>query len=117
MGQPTYHITVVEWGRKDSLVPSLFTVRVGKDLRLVHFRGDAYWQWAGSCMRNRDKNACWTQALHDSLVGFHSCVLHTGDTLVVLPHHPDYDAVRQLVEDVDNGLAVPTNPTSPETQS
>jgi len=111
MRQPTYHITAVEWGRKDSLVPSLFTVRVGSDPRLVHFGGDAYHQWTGGdCLRNRGKNACWTQALHDCLEGWHSCVLHTGDTLTVLPRHPDYNRVRQLVEDVDAGRTVPTNP-------
>ncbi len=115
MSNPTLHITVDEWGRKDSLVVSQFSVQVGSDPRLVLFRGDAYHQWQGSCSRNRGKNVCWTQALHDSLVGWHSCVLHTGDTLVVLPHHPDYDAVRQLVDDVDSGRTLPTNLTSPDT--
>lgn len=114
MGTPTYHIHADSWGRKDSFAPSQFTVRVGKDKRLAIFRGDAYWQWDGSCMRNHGKNCSWTQALHDSLVGWHSCVLHTGDTLVVLPHHPDYDRVRQLVDDVDRGLTIPTNPTNPD---
>lgn len=112
---PVFRITVDSWGRKDDVAVSQFSVRVGKDERLVVFRGDSYWQWLGSCMRNRGKNACWTQALHDSLVGWHSCVLHTGDTLSILPHHPDYEAVRQLVDDVDNGCTLPTNPTSPET--
>lgn len=115
MSQPTFHITANFWGSKGSLAPSQFSVRVGKDPRLILFLGDAYWQWGGSCMRNRGKNCSWTQALHDSLVGWHSCVLHTGDTLTVLPRHPDYEAVRQLIEDVDNGRKLPTNPTSPDT--
>ena len=110
MTNPTYHITVDEWGRKDSLVASQFSVRVGKDHRRVYFRGDAYWQWDDTCLRNHGKNCSWTQALHDCLEGWHSCVLHTGDTLTILPKHPDYNRVRQLVEDVDNGLAVPTDP-------
>ena len=110
MTNPTYDITVDEWGRKDSLVASQFTVRVGKDHRCVYFRGDAYWQWDDTCLRNHGKNCSWTQALHDCLEGWHSCVLHTGDTLTILPKHPDYNRVRQLVEDVDNGLAVPTDP-------
>ena len=108
MSKPTFHITVVSWGYHNCI--SEFTVRVGKDPRLVRFGGDGYWQWDASCLRNRGKNCCWTQALHDSLVGWHSCVLHTGDTLTVLPKHPDYEAVRQLVDDVDNGRSLPTNP-------
>ncbi len=110
MTNPTFQITANEWGHTDRLTPSHFTVRVGKDERLVHFGGDAYWQWGDTCMRNRGKNCCWTQALHDCLEGWHSCVLHTGDTLTVLPRHPDYERVRQLVEDVDAGRILPTNP-------
>lgn len=109
MSNPTFSITVDFWGRRDSLAPSRFSVRVGSDPRLALFRGDAYWQWGDTCMRNRDKNCCWTQALHDCLEGWHACVLHTGDTLTVLPRHPDYERVRQLVEDVDSGRKVPTN--------
>lgn len=110
MTRPTFHITADFWGRKDSVAPSQFTVRVGKDPRLVYFGGDSYWQWEASCMRNRGANCSWTQALHDCLEGWHSCVLHTGDTLVILPHHPDYERVRQLIEDVDSGRSIPTNP-------
>ncbi len=106
MSQPTFHISVVSWGYDNCI--SEFTVRVGKDPRLAYFRGDAYWQWAESCLRNYDKSCSWTQALHDSLVGWHTCVLHVGDTLVVLPKHPDYERVRQLVEDVDSGRSLPT---------
>lgn len=114
MSNPTFHITVDFWGRTDSLALSQFSVRVGKDQRLILFRGDAYWQWGGTCMRNRDKNCCWTQVLHDSLEGWHACVLHTGDTVTILPRHPDYERVRQLVEDVDCGRKLPTIPTDPD---
>ena len=115
MTNPTYHITADSWGRKDSVAPSQFSVRVGSDQRRVIFRGDSYWQWSDTCLRNRGANCCWTQALHDALVGWHSCVLHTGDTLVVLPHHPDYDRVRQLVDDVDSGRTTPSNnPLAPD---
>jgi hypothetical protein len=107
MSQPTFHITADDWGYENCI--SEFTVRVGKDPRLVRFGGDGYWQWGESCLRNYDKNCSWTQALHDSLMGWHSCVLHTGDTLTILPHHPDYERVRQLVDDVDNGRSLPTD--------
>ena len=107
MSQPTYHITVEDWGYDDCI--SAFTVRVGKDPRVVKFEGDAYWQWDESSLRNYEKNCSWTQALHDSLMGWHTCVLHTGESVTVLPKHPDYERVRQLVEDVDMGRHLPTN--------
>lgn len=107
MSQPTFNITVVSWGYANSI--SIMTVRVGKDPRLAVFRGDAYWQWDATCLRNYEKNCSWTQALHDALEGWHACILHTGDMAVILPKHPDYERVRQLVEDVDNGCKVPTS--------
>lgn len=106
MSAPTFRITVVDWGYDNSI--SKFTVRVGKDPRLVHFGGDGYSQWAETCLRNYEKNCSWTQALHDSLMGWHACVLHTDQHIDVLPWHPDYERVRQLVEDVDCGRSLPT---------
>lgn len=100
-------IRAIDWG--DSGDPfSEFHVWVGKDPRRVIFRGDAYYQWDESPLRNNDKNACWTQALHDAMEGWHSCILHTGDDTVILPKHPDFDRIVQLISDVDAGRAVPS---------
>lgn len=110
MDNRVFHVTADNWGNSGDCF-SQFTVRVGNDPRRVVFRGDAFWQWGDSCLRNHGKNACFTQALHDALVGWHACVLHTGDTLTVLPHHPDHARVAALVDDVDNGLTVPTDPS------
>ena len=112
MTAPTLRITAEDWG--DSNCISRFTVRVGKDTRLVIFGGDGYRQWGNSCLRNYGKSCCWTQALHDSLEGWHSCVLHAGSSVDILPQHPDYEKVRQLVEDVDCGRHLPTDPTPAE---
>lgn len=106
MSAPTLHITATSWGSGSDPF-SLLTVRVGKDPRLVIFLGDAYWQWSATALRNRDAGCSWAQALHDALEGWHSTVLHQGETVAILPRHPDYERVRSLVEDVDEGRALP----------
>jgi hypothetical protein len=79
----------------------------------VVFSGDGYWQWGlGISARNnaeyRAKKPwirahgtciCWAEWLHDGgLEGWHTCVLHAGGTLAILPHHPDYEHVHRLME-------------------
>ena len=110
MDNRVFHITADNWGSGSDPF-SQFTVQVGNDPRRAVFNGDAYWQWFdASCLRNHGRNCSWTQALHDALVGWHACVLHTGDTLTVLPSHPDHARVAQLVDDVDAGRTLPSNP-------
>lgn len=49
----------------------------------------------------------WTECpshaamLHDTLEGWHACVLHAGSDLVLLPKHPDYARVKAFVEMMD----------------
>ena len=101
-----FRITAVEWG--NGRWPfSRLEVQVDRDERRVVFEGDAFWQWVATPFRNHDQNCSWAQALHDALEGWHSTVLHEDETLTVLPHHPDWERVRALVEDVDAGRSLP----------
>lgn len=57
----------------------------------VEFRGDAYNQWT-----HWENLKSAAQRLHDSLEGWHACVLHAGDKVAILPCHPDYEVVRRF---------------------
>lgn len=37
--------------------------------------------------------------LHNTLEGWHACVLHAGASLDLLPRHPDYPQVAAMLED------------------
>ena len=78
----------------------------------IEFRGDGIWQWGlgvPECstedyrarrpwIRSHGTRICWAEWLHDGgLEGWHTCVMHAGDRLAILPHHPDYEFVRRLV--------------------
>ena len=91
----TYRIQVVSWGNSGDCLSELRLFR-GKDQRYVSFRGDAYWQWGDTPLRNNGSGLCWSQWLHDSLMGMHSTVLHQDQVLAVLPFHADYAAVENL---------------------
>lgn len=58
----------------------------------VEFRGRPYTQWDGVTV-------CDFQRVHDALEGWHACVLHTNQILTLLPSHPDYAAVEQLMKE------------------
>jgi hypothetical protein len=94
--QPIYRIEVTRW----EYTFMTLTVHIQGSHRM-EFRGDAYWQWNLSSypdhIRNHGKAICWAQLLHDSLEGWHSCVLHAGDIVTILPRHPDYEAVTRLI--------------------
>ena len=72
-------------------VSTVFRVWVNKDRRCVEFRGPNYQSWTGD-------HSNWAERLHNSLEGWHSCVLHTDDVLTVLPTHPDHEAISELWE-------------------
>ena len=56
----------------------------------LEVRGQPYSQWGA-------RPACPVQAIHDAMAGWHACILHAGDEAVILPRHPDYQAVFKLV--------------------
>jgi len=57
----------------------------------VEFRGNSYHLWAS----NEDTPF---SRVHDAMEGMHSTVLHTDDVLALLPRHPDYEVVREMLE-------------------
>lgn len=68
---------------------TVFRVWVNKGVRYVEFRGPSYQSWKGD-------QSSPAECLHDSLEGWHACVLHTESMLTVMPGHPDYNAVANL---------------------
>lgn len=98
----TFRIEVVFWGSRDHPFSCLRLFR-GGDPHPVEFRGDAYWQWGAVPERNRGKGFCWSQALHDALEGWHSCVLHAGESVTILESHPDFHRVQELWERSQKG--------------
>jgi len=72
--------------------------RRGHEKAWVEFHGDGYHQWTDDDGLQSD-----AQLLHDALEGWHSCVLHTGDTLALLERHPDYVAVDRMLTQADEG--------------
>lgn len=57
----------------------------------VEFRGPKYSKWhAGSHSR--------MQEIHDAMEGWHTTVLHQNEVLMLHPKHPDYAAVKRLVD-------------------
>ena len=76
---------------------TVITVRKNKQASWVEFRADGIHQWtAGPLFEALIGRA---QRLHDRLMGLHACILYTGDTFAVLPHHDDYEAVKGAFED------------------
>ena len=73
------------------------TIRKNKQPSWVEFRTDGIQQWTAGPLMDHLKSR--TQKLHDSLMGLHACILYTGDTFAVLPHHDDYEAVKAFFED------------------
>lgn len=61
------------------------------DRRWVEFRGRPYSQWGSG-----DTDPF--QQAHDALEGWHATVLHTDEILALLPKHPDYSAIRKMVD-------------------
>lgn len=57
----------------------------------VEFRGRPYTDWDSEFTDD------WFQRSHDVLEGWHSCVLHTDQTLAILPTHPDYVGLVSLM--------------------
>ena len=90
--QPIFTISVTRW---EQCFMTL-TVRVQGAGR-IEFRGDAFWQWDGNPVRSHGSRVCWAELLHDTLEGWHACVLHTDSEVAILPHHPDYEPVAQLI--------------------
>lgn len=63
----------------------------------VEFRGPAYCVWDY-------ENPSPAQKVHDALEGWHACVLHAGDVLTLLPEHPDYSRVLDLLNLTETNL-------------
>lgn len=77
----------------------------------ILFCGDGVWQWGLGVpsmseheyrrrrpwLRSHGTRICWAEWLHDGMEGWHTCVLYTGDTVAILPHHSDYPFVSRLV--------------------
>ena len=83
-------IWLAHWPALDDPAPFTIAARVGGG-PVVEFRGPPYEMggWYGS----------EAQKLHDALAGFHSCILHAdGGPFVVHDAHPDYPAVRALLD-------------------
>ena len=57
----------------------------------VEARGRPFSQW------DESEDTAFSR-LHDGMLGAHTSVLHTGDVLVVLPKHPDWEFVAQFLE-------------------
>lgn len=105
--KPVFRLTLTECTEHHTTI----TVHVQGIKALIHFRGDALWQWSlgmPPCtsaehrkrkpwIRSHGQRICWAEWLHEGLKGWHTCVLHAGDTLSILPRHPDYDFVARLV--------------------
>lgn len=73
-----------------------FKVWKNKDPRWVEFRSDGMNQW-----RTPEQANCGEvpgQKLHDGMLGWHTSVLHAGDSCAVLPHHEDFEFVRSMFE-------------------
>lgn len=104
---PIFFLTMTEYSHLFTTI----TVRVEGSDNLIHFQGDGIWQWGlgvpdmsqeqylarKTWLRAHQTRICWAEWLHDGLAGMHTCVLYTGDTLAILPHHPDYEHVAHLV--------------------
>ena len=71
---------------------TVISVREAGQQSWVEFRGPPYHEW-------------WVPGhnmlLHDLLEGWHACVLHAGQTLFLLPEHPDYERVAFFVRMMD----------------
>lgn len=105
---PIFSLTLTEFSREFTTI----TVKVEGSKNLIQFQGDGIWQWGLGVpdmseeayqarmpwLRAHQTRICWAEWLHDGLAGMHACVLYTGDTLAVLPSHPDYAHVAKLVE-------------------
>ena len=57
----------------------------------VEFRGPDYTQWTGDQKSDFEK-------VHDSMKGWHTSVLHAGETVDILPTHPDYERIKNAIE-------------------
>lgn len=88
MNTRTFHIKTVVMDSKRTV----FSVRVGGTDNRVEFRGPAYQSWTGN-------NNNWAERIHNSLEGWHACILHTDDELSILPNHPDHVRVSKLNDD------------------
>jgi hypothetical protein len=107
MKEPIFNLTLTEFSSDHTTI----TVREQGISALIHFRGDGIWQWGlavpamstaeyrarRTWLRSHGTRICWAEWLHDGLKGWHACVLYTGDTLAILPDHPDYEHVAELV--------------------
>lgn len=56
---------------------------IPKDHKWIEFRGRPYSGWCGD-------NQCDAERFHDSLEGWHTSVLHSGDILLIHEGHPDF---------------------------
>ncbi len=59
----------------------------------VEFRGPPYSQW------HKHPGVSPMQRVHDALEGWHSTVLHQDSVLMIGSHHPDYHAVKKMVDE------------------
>lgn len=63
----------------------------------MEFRGPPYSVW------DHEKPSP-AQRIHDALEGWHSSVLHAGDTLTLLAKHPDYERIAQILDKAERRL-------------
>jgi len=57
----------------------------------VEFRGPDYTKWGGGQESDFEK-------VHDSMKGWHTSVLHSGETVDIIPSHPDYEKIKNAIE-------------------
>ena len=76
----------------DSGEAGYIRARFQGDRSWIEFRGAPYSKWP---MGGGGK----FEALHNILEGRHASVLHADDTLVILPEHSDYEAVKRMLDE------------------
>jgi hypothetical protein len=86
--QRNIHLSMPNGGQ-DGVIFARFS---GESSR-VEFRGLPYTEWS----EEEPEPNNWFRRIHDALEGWHSTVLHQDEELTVLPWHPDYEAVFQLM--------------------
>jgi len=72
-------------------------VRFSGEKAWVEFRGPPYSKW------EIDGKSSF-QRLHDALNGWQASVLHSGEVLALLPEHPEYEFVKNLLDEATKGV-------------
>ena len=80
----------------------MFHISSDLDLRTIKVRKGGSRSWVEFRSNDSYGTTAWDSSqaalLHDTLEGWHACILHAGDTIHLLPRHSDYTAVAKLME-------------------